>query len=93
MKTVHLPDLTLGLRHAIQLDEDRYLLSQANDFGVNRVRIINCRGGFKQISSFDGVDGNLRNPRELIVDRNGFIIVSCMDHNKVSLLDSNLSVC
>ena len=92
LKTIQLdPDL-YGPRHAIQLDTDRYLLTQAIEDGSNRVCIIDGSG--RLISSYGGKPasnvGQLQNPRELAVDRNGFIFVTCVDDNKVTLLNSKL---
>ena len=92
LKTIQLePDL-YGPRHAIQLDTDRYLLTQAIEDGLNRVCIIDNNG--RLISSYGGKAGSnvghLQNPRELAVDRNGFIFVTCVDDNKVTLLNSKL---
>ena len=81
-----------GPRHAIQLDTDRYLLTQAIDDGSNRVCIIDDSG--RLISSYGRKAGSnvgqLQNPRELAVGRNGFIFVTCVDDNTVPLLNSKL---
>ena len=92
LKTIELKPDVYGPRHAIQLDTDRYLFTQAIDGGSNRVCIIDDSG--RLISSYGEKAGSrvdqLKNPRELAVDRNGFIFVSCVDDNKVPLLNSTL---
>ena len=95
LRTVELPSEMHGPRHAIQLDDDRFLVTHEMERGspaLNRVCVIDIKG--QLIASYGGIAGSglgqLNKPRQLAVDRNGFIYVACVEDNKVPLLNSKL---
>ena len=92
VRAIPLDPTMYGPRHAIHLDGDRFLFSHEVEGGSHRVCIIDNSGtlinyyGRKTGSG----EGQLYSPRQLAVDRNGFVFVTSMDGGKVVLLDSNL---
>ena len=74
---------------AIQLDNDQFLITYES---MHRVCLIDNKG--KLIKSFGGTAGTkggpLKNPYQLVIDQNGFILVADSGNNRVVLLDSNL---
>ena len=92
LRTIQLHTEMSGPRHVIHLDDDRFILTHNTYDGLHRVCLIDNRG--RLIKSYGGNagsgEGRLNNPRQLAVDRNGFIFVVCLDYNKCTLLNSNL---
>ena len=74
----------------IQLDNDQFLIDHHGS--MHRVCLIDNRGQLiKSFGETTGTKGGtLSSPRQLVVDRYGFILVADQGNNRVVLLDSNL---
>ena len=92
VRAIPLDPTMYGPRHAIHLDGDRFLFSHAVDGGSHRVCIIDNSGTLIRHygENAGSGTGQLDGPRELAVDRTGFVFVTCVNSGKVVLLDSNL---
>ena len=85
------PDL-IGLRHAIQLEGDKFLVCHAAEDTHHRVclidntgKVIQCYGG----SSGSGM-GQLNLPYHLAIGRNGSILVADLENNRIVQLNKSL---
>ena len=80
-----------GLKHAVQIGNDRFVLTHVN---VQTQRVCLVDGEGKLLKSYGGASGSgpgqLDNPRDVVVDRRGFVFVTCLYGNKVVLLNSEL---
>ena len=93
LREIVLPKDMKGLIHAIRLNENHILLTHASSASsIHRVCLVDNNAQLSR--SYGGVrgsgDGQLDDPRELVVDENGFIFVSCFAGSKVVLLNSKL---
>ena len=88
-------DIVIGLTHAIQLEEDKFVICQTmlgDSDTPNRVciidttgRVIKCYGGNKG----SGI-GHLNGPVYLTIDRNGSILVADMKNDRIVQLNATL---
>ena len=80
------------LKHAIQLDDEQFLICHACQTCINRVCIIDSRG--RVVKSYGGAAGSgigqLNLPIYLAVDQNGFILV--VDHKNHRIIQLNASL-
>ena len=80
-----------GLHHAIQLDDDRFVICHASKTH-HRVCIIDVNG--RMMKSYGGGKGSgigqMNWPCYLTIDRNGFILVAERKNNRVIQLDASL---
>ena len=80
-----------GLQHAIQLDDDRFVICHTTT-KHHRVCIIDSNG--RMMKSYGGNIGSgigqMNGPRYLAVDRNGFILVVDRDNNRIIQLNASL---
>ena len=81
-----------GLHHAIQLDDDRFLICHATTTTHHRVCIIDSNG--RMMKSYGGGRGSgigqMNIPSYLAIDRNGFILVADQLNNRIIQLDTSL---
>ena len=91
LREISLSDDFIHPFRAIQMENDQFLLCQANGT-LHRVCLIDNRGNL--IKSFGSTQGsgnaNLSYPYRLVVDRNGFILVADQSNNRVVLLNKQL---
>ena len=80
-----------GFRHAIQLDDDRFLFCHAST-KHHRVCMIDSNG--KEMKSYGGRAGSgigqMNWPCYLTIDRNGFILVADYSNNRIIQLNASL---
>ena len=81
-----------GVQHAIQLDDDLFLISHSSQIGhrrYERVCVIDSKG--RMMKSYGGLRGSeighMNGPSYLAIDRNGFILV--VDHNNKRIIQLN----
>ena len=81
----------IGLRHAIQLDDDRFLICHATK-KHHRVCIIDNNG--RMMKSYGGIEGSkigqMSWPSYLSIDRNGSILVVDINNNRIIQLNASL---
>ena len=79
-----------SLRHAIQLDDDRFLICHASTH--DRVCIIDSNG--RMMKSYGGGEGSgigqMNYPLSLAIDRNGFVLVADCHNNRIIQLNESL---
>ena len=79
-----------GLRHAIQLDDDRFVICQARSTQY-RVCIIDSNGGM--MKSYGGGKGSgigqMNHPCYLAIDRSGIILVADQYNNRIIQLNAS----
>ena len=80
------------LKHAIQLDDDRFLICHATDATHHRVCVIDSNG--RMMKSYgegkgSGI-GQMDFPDSLAIARNGFILVVDQDNNRIIQLNASL---
>ena len=80
-----------GLHHAIQLDDDRFLICHITKTH-HRVCIIDSNG--RVMNSYGGGPGSeigqMNGPHFLAIDRNGFILVADYNNNRIIQLNASL---
>ena len=92
-REIALKDGVVNPWRAAQIDGDQFLVCEdGGGKGFHRVCLTDNRGNL--IKSFGSTDGsenaNLSNPRRLVVDRNGFILVADHWNKRVVLLNKQL---
>ena len=81
------------LNHAIQLNDDRFLICHASAT-IDRVCIIDSDG--RKMKSYGGRSGSrigqMNEPGYLAIDRNGSILVADFNNNRIIQLDTSLEL-
>ena len=84
-------DKTIRLQHAIQLDDDRFLICHTT-YTHHRVCIIDSNG--RMMKGYGGGRGSgigqMNYPCYLAIDRNGFILVADQNNNRIMQLNASL---
>ena len=90
IKVNAIDETIIGVRHAIQLDDDRFLICHISI--QHRVCIIDSNG--RMLKCYGGESGSgigqMDFPIYLAIDRNGFILVVDLENNRVIQLNASL---